>query len=262
MAQEAEVVKNKQVMLKVYVTGLPGESDFNIRTHTTISLKVPESSNNGVLVKNLYLSCDPFMRLLMQKPESSLQDVISGYSPGSTIGGFGVAKVVDSRHPKFEKGDSAWGQTKWEEYSLIAESDSLIKIEHTEVPLSYYTGLLVEAPNNSLSEKSSTSCDYSARNPGKKRVVESVDASWWVAELAGSCSGRWSSRKESLVEVGAALFVAVRELGCATAVSLKEKRECGWSWVVGRAGGWRAAGEVQLSWLWAVTTWVTVFIGG
>lgn len=83
MAQEAEVVKKKQVMLKVYVTGLPEESDFNIRLQPTTSLKVPESSNNGVLVKNLFLSCDPFMRLLMQKPESSLQDVLSGYSPGS-----------------------------------------------------------------------------------------------------------------------------------------------------------------------------------
>ena len=53
-----------------------------------------------------------------------------------------VAKVVDSRHPKFEKGDLVWGITGWEEYSLIAEPDSLFKIEHTDIPLSYYTGLL------------------------------------------------------------------------------------------------------------------------
>ncbi|XP_027120739.1 2-alkenal reductase (NADP(+)-dependent)-like [Coffea arabica] len=179
MALEAEVVKNKQVMLKVYVTGLPEESDFNIRLHTTISLKVPESSNNGVLVKNLYLSCDPFMRLLMQKPESSLQDVISGYSPGSTIGGFGVAKVVDSRHPKFEKGDSAWGQTKWEEYSLIAESDSLIKIEHTEVPLSYYTGLL------GMPGLTAFSGLYGVCNPNKGEKVFVSGVSGAVGQLVG-----------------------------------------------------------------------------
>lgn len=58
------------------------------------------------------------------------------------INGFGVAKVVDSGHPNFKKGDLVWGMTQWEEYSLLTEPDSLFKIEHTDVPLSYYTGLL------------------------------------------------------------------------------------------------------------------------
>ena len=58
------------------------------------------------------------------------------------INGFGVAKVVDSGHPNFKKGDLVWGITQWEEYSPIAEPDSLFKIEHTDVPLSYYIGLL------------------------------------------------------------------------------------------------------------------------
>jgi NADPH-dependent curcumin reductase CurA len=56
--------------------------------------------------------------------------------------GYGVAKVLDSRHPEFEAGDLVWGITKWEEYSLITETESLIKIHHTDVPLSYYTGIL------------------------------------------------------------------------------------------------------------------------
>lgn len=58
------------------------------------------------------------------------------------ITGYGVSKVVDSRHPKFQKGDLVWGTTGWEEYSLITKPDSLIKIEHKNVPLSYYTGIL------------------------------------------------------------------------------------------------------------------------
>lgn len=58
------------------------------------------------------------------------------------ITGFGVAKVLDSGHPSFKKGDLVWGYTKWEEYSLIANFQSLFKIQHTNVPLSYYTGIL------------------------------------------------------------------------------------------------------------------------
>lgn len=58
------------------------------------------------------------------------------------ITGFGVSKVVDSRHPKFKAGDLVWGMTGWEDYSLISSPEQCFKIEHTDVPLSYYTGIL------------------------------------------------------------------------------------------------------------------------
>ncbi|CAI9108357.1 OLC1v1007930C1 [Oldenlandia corymbosa var. corymbosa] len=135
-----EVVKNKKVVLKSYPSGVPKESDLEIITDTTISLKVPQGSN-GVLLKNLYLSCDPYQRLLMQE-DSSMEGAFSGYTPGSPITGFGVSKVVDSGHSSLKKGDLVWGITGWEEYSLVEKPESLIKIEHTDVPLSYYTGLL------------------------------------------------------------------------------------------------------------------------
>lgn len=60
------------------------------------------------------------------------------------ISGFGVGKVVDSGHPDFMVGDYVWGLTTWEEYSLITSPESLFKIKYTDVPLSYYTGILGE----------------------------------------------------------------------------------------------------------------------
>ena len=46
---------------------------------------------------------------------------------------YGVAKVLDSRHPEFKAGDLVWGITGWEEYSLITKTTAtLIKIQHTE----------------------------------------------------------------------------------------------------------------------------------
>ncbi|KAJ4969090.1 hypothetical protein NE237_015791 [Protea cynaroides] len=105
----------------------------------TISLKAPEGSK-AIVVKNLYLSCDPYMRSRMTK--SDKPSYVPSYNPGSAITGFGVAKVVDSDHSKFKEGDLVWGMTGWEEYSLITNPDTLFKIENTDVPLSYYTGLL------------------------------------------------------------------------------------------------------------------------
>lgn len=132
-----EEVSNKQILLKNYVNGFPKESDMELKM-SSMKLKVPEDSNT-VLVKNLYLSCDPYMRPRMKKMEGSYTD---SFTLGSPLVGFGVAKVVDSAHPKFKKDDLVWGITGWEEYSIIKAPETLFKIHNTDVPLSYYTGIL------------------------------------------------------------------------------------------------------------------------
>ena len=81
-------VSNKQVIFKNYVSGFPKESDMYLNTNGTIKLKVPEGSN-GLLVKNLHLSCDPYMCNLMKKPISS---TTNSFEPGS---------VSQSRVPLF-----------------------------------------------------------------------------------------------------------------------------------------------------------------
>ncbi|CAN1748328.1 NADPH-dependent oxidoreductase 2-alkenal reductase [Linum perenne] len=137
----AEVKQNKQVLLTDYVTGSPKESDFSVSTAATISLKLPEGSDS-VLVKNLYLSCDPYMRGRMSRPGGADEPSSDGFRPGSAIKGFGVSKVVDSGDSDFKIGDLVWGITGWEEYSVIPKPKSLFKIQNTDVPLSYYTGIL------------------------------------------------------------------------------------------------------------------------
>lgn len=54
-----------------------------------------------------------------------------------------MGKVIDSTHPGFNAGDLVWwGMSGWEEYTLVTQPESLFKIKHTELPLSYYTGVL------------------------------------------------------------------------------------------------------------------------
>ncbi len=128
-----EVRRNKQVILKDNIpSGYPKESDFSVTTDKTIQLKLPQGSSNAILLNNLYLSCDPYMRSPMK----------ASYAPSSPINGYGVSKVLDSSHPNFKEGDLVWGVTNWEEYSIITDPQSFFKIEHTDVPLSFYTGIL------------------------------------------------------------------------------------------------------------------------
>ncbi|XP_055800822.1 2-alkenal reductase (NADP(+)-dependent)-like [Solanum dulcamara] len=134
-----EVMNNKQIILKHYVEGYPKESDMEFKNNS-IKLNVPEGSN-VVVLKNLYLSCDPYMRNRMSKLEGSY---VESFTPGSPITGYGVSKVLESGDPNFQKGDLVWGMTGWEEYSIVtATHSSLLKINHDkDVPLSYYTGIL------------------------------------------------------------------------------------------------------------------------
>ncbi|EEF32565.1 alcohol dehydrogenase, putative [Ricinus communis] len=136
MASE-NVVSNKQVICREEITGLPKESDMHITT-ITISLEVPQGLE-AVLVKNLYLSCDPYMRGVKDKKQDRL---FYSFSIDSPVVGYGVAKVIDSGSPDFKVGELVWVPTKWEEYSLLTNLDTLVRIQHTDVPLSYYTGLL------------------------------------------------------------------------------------------------------------------------
>ncbi|KAF4398312.1 hypothetical protein G4B88_007591, partial [Cannabis sativa] len=118
-------VSNKQVLLKNHVLGFVKESDMVI-TSSTMKLKLPDGSK-GVLVKNLYLSCDPYMR-----PRMNSQNVGSYVEPFKP----------ESGDPNFKEGDLVWGITGWEEHSIISATHTLFKIHNADVPLSYYTGLL------------------------------------------------------------------------------------------------------------------------
>nr|KJB27561.1 hypothetical protein B456_005G007100 [Gossypium raimondii] len=63
---------NMKVVLKHYVSGSPQETDMHL-TAGTIKLKVPKDSNS-IILKNLYLSCDPYMIFKMMKLERQLTD--------------------------------------------------------------------------------------------------------------------------------------------------------------------------------------------
>ena len=82
---------------------------------------------------------------MTQLVSSSMSAILISFSDNNVrqpLTGFGVAKVLDSGHQNFKKGDLIWCTTLWEEYSLITELEGLFKIKYTDVPLSYYTGIL------------------------------------------------------------------------------------------------------------------------
>lgn len=70
-----EEVNNKFVAVKGHVNGAPAESDFEIKSET-ICLSIIKGSEVEVIVKNLYVSVDPY-QLNRMKTQSSSQAAIS-----------------------------------------------------------------------------------------------------------------------------------------------------------------------------------------
>lgn len=75
-------MRNKQVILRDYVKGFPKESDLmTVTASDTVELKVKPGSA-AVLVKNLYLSCDPYIGILMTEPNPSTLALMDAFVPG------------------------------------------------------------------------------------------------------------------------------------------------------------------------------------
>lgn len=123
--------KNKQVLLAARPKGAPKESDFHI-----VETDIGAPGDGQVLVKNLWLSLDPYMRGRMNDAKSYAPKVeIGAVMVGGTVG-----EVVASRDPKLAPGDVVVGNLGWQEYAITSPA-GLRKVDTTnELPLSAYLG--------------------------------------------------------------------------------------------------------------------------
>jgi NADPH-dependent curcumin reductase CurA len=125
--------KNLQVLLANRPYGWVQESDFRI-----VESDLPALQDGEVLVKNLYLSLDPYMRGRMSERKS--------YAPPARLGevmvGGTVGEVVESRNPTFQVGDAVLGYFGWQRYG-ISSGKGLQKLpKNPQIPLSAYLGVV------------------------------------------------------------------------------------------------------------------------
>lgn len=136
-------VTNKYVTVKTHIDGsAPQESDFELKT-TALHLSV-EPGSKDVIVKNLYVSIDPYQINRMKRVCSSqkLVSTADGITPGQAISAHGLGRVVASGNPEFEKDDLVVGLINWEEYTIVKGGNILRKLDPMGFPLSYHLGVL------------------------------------------------------------------------------------------------------------------------
>ncbi|KAK0593016.1 hypothetical protein LWI29_029254 [Acer saccharum] len=103
-----------------------------------------EPGTNVVIVKNLYVSIDPYQVNRMKSFSSSQSATKNavGVNPGEGIDAHGVGKVVASGNTEFEKGDLIVGLISWGDYTVVKPGVLLRKFDPLGLPLSYQVGIL------------------------------------------------------------------------------------------------------------------------
>jgi len=98
-------------------------------------VQVPSLADGQVLVRNHYLSLDPYMRGRMEESKS----YAAPQPLGETMIGGTVGEVVESKHAKFAVGDKVVGMLGWAEMG-VADGATLNKVDASRIPLSAYLG--------------------------------------------------------------------------------------------------------------------------
>jgi NADPH-dependent curcumin reductase CurA len=132
--QEAAVARtNKQILLKSRPQGWVTPDNFELA-----ATPAPAPGDGDVLVRNLYMSVDPYMRGRMMDRKS----YVPPFQIGEPLKAGVVGQVAESNNPNLKPGQIVTGMLDWAQYTLVKGGTGLMPIPPTNVPLSYYLGVL------------------------------------------------------------------------------------------------------------------------
>ena len=103
-----------------------------------ISAETAPLQDGQVLVRNHYLSLDPYMRGRMNDSKSyAAPQPLGQVMEGGTVG-----EVMESRNPKFQVGDVVVGRGGWQHYTVIepAAMGNYRKVDTSQIPMSHFLG--------------------------------------------------------------------------------------------------------------------------
>jgi NADPH-dependent curcumin reductase CurA len=124
---------NSQIQLVSRPTAEPTPDNFKL-----VEVALPALQDGQVLVRNHYLSLDPYMRGRMNDGKSYAQpQPLNEVMQGGTVG-----EVIASNNASFKVGDKVVGMGGWQTHQLVDASQRgvLQKVDTAHIPLSAYLG--------------------------------------------------------------------------------------------------------------------------
>jgi len=122
---------SRQIVLAARPVGMPKASDFKVE-----AVPVPEPGAGQVLVRNLWMSVDPYMRGRM----SDRKSYAPSFEVGKPMEGRAIGQVVKSKHATLKEGAIVSSMLGWREY-FVSAGEGMNPVDPS-LPLSAYLGVL------------------------------------------------------------------------------------------------------------------------
>jgi NADPH-dependent curcumin reductase len=171
-------MQNKAWTLASYPQGWVTEQNFKL-----VESPAPSPKEGEVLVRNRWLSLDPYMRGRMSQQKS----YVKGVEIGEVMTGETAGEVVESKHPKFKPGDTVTAPSGWQLYCSV-KGDLLTHVDAKKAPLSYFLGCLGMPGRTAYFGLK----EIIAPKPGETVVVSA--ASGAVGSVVGQLAKAWGAR--------------------------------------------------------------------
>jgi NADPH-dependent curcumin reductase CurA len=123
---------SREVRLASRPVGEPKPSDFELA-----ETEVADPADGELVVRNTFMSVDPYMRGRM----SSAKSYAAPFEVGAVMYGGAIGEVVASAADGFAPGDTVLHQLGWREYATVPAKQAQT-VDATRVPASAYLGVL------------------------------------------------------------------------------------------------------------------------
>ncbi|WP_439663065.1 NADP-dependent oxidoreductase [Lentzea sp. HUAS TT2] len=121
-----------EVRLASRPKGWPTEENFEIA-----EVEIPTPGEGQILVRNVVMSVDPYMRGRM----NDVKSYVPPFQVGAPLDGGAVGEVVASNSDAFAVGDNVLHGLGWRDYAVV-DAKHAVKVDAGVAPLSTYLGVL------------------------------------------------------------------------------------------------------------------------
>ncbi|MEO9932866.1 NADP-dependent oxidoreductase [Rhodopirellula bahusiensis] len=128
----SQTVQSKQIELTSRPDGMPQKSNFDLR-----SAEVGPIKDGEILVKNQWMSVDPYMRGRMKDTDS----YVPPFQIDEPLEGGCIGEVIQSNNADYKEGDLVLGNLGWREY-WTSNGDGITKIDPSLAPPQAFLGAL------------------------------------------------------------------------------------------------------------------------
>jgi NADPH-dependent curcumin reductase CurA len=123
----------QQVIFKSRPDGWVSEDNFALQ-----AADIPAPGPGQMLIRNIYMSVDPYMRGMMDDKKSYAAPL----KPGDVLPCRVIGEVMESNHPGYAPGEFVFAMLRWQEYSLADGSEDMRKVDPDLAPISWNLGVL------------------------------------------------------------------------------------------------------------------------